>query len=98
MSRPSRRPPEHAHRRFIVATRDSSASADSPESRLARTLALAVTTSAAWRAHVALGWEAVAGGVHGLAHVAGLRGLVVHVALGLALELVAVAVIEGHDG
>lgn len=76
--------------------RHSGAYADSPESRLASTLALTVTTSAAWWAHVALGREPVAGGVHRLTHVAGLRGLVVHVALGLALELVAVAVVEGH--
>ena len=70
---------------------------DSPESRLSGTLALTVTTSAAWRAHIALGREAVARGVHGLTHIAGLRSLVVHIALGLALELVAVtAVVEGH--
>jgi hypothetical protein len=68
---------------------------DSPESGLTGALAGTVTTSAAWRAHVALGREAVAGGVHGLAHVAGLRSLVVHVALGLALVLLFVtAVVE----
>ena len=71
---------------------------DSPESRLSGALALTVATSAAWRAHVALGREAVAGSVHGLAHVAGLRGRVVHVALGRALELVGVAVVERHVG
>lgn len=69
---------------------------DSPESRLSGTLALTIAASAAWRAHVALGWEAVAGGVHGLAHVARLWGGVVHVALGWALELVVVTVVERH--
>jgi hypothetical protein len=85
---------ECAHCGLVYTMRHTGAYADSPESRLASTLALTVATSAAWRAHVALGRKAVAGGVHGLTHVAGLRGLVVHIALGLALELVAVAVVE----
>lgn len=71
---------------------------DSPESRLSGTLALTIATSAAWRAHVALRWEAVAGGVHGLTHVARLWGGVVHIALGRALELVVVTVVERHAG
>jgi len=72
---------------------------NSPESGLASTLTLAVAASAAGRAHVSLWREAVARSVHGLAHVAGLRGRVVHVTLGLALlELIGVAVVEGHDG
>jgi hypothetical protein len=78
--------------------RSAGACVDSPESRLSGALALTVTTSTAWRTHVALGWEAVAGSVHGLTHVAGLWGGVVHVALGRALELVVVTVVERHAG
>lgn len=67
--------------------------ADSPESRLAGALTLAVGASGAW-AHVALGREAVARGVHGLAEIL-LRGTAVGLlAGGLALELV--VVLEAH--
>ena len=68
---------------------------NSPESRLAGALALAlaVSTRAVWWTHVALGREAVARGIHLLTEIR-LRGLVVLLALGLALELV--VVLEGH--
>ena len=67
-----------------------------PESRLAGALALAlaVSTRAVWGSHVALRREAIARSVHLLAEVR-LRGLVVLLARGLALELV--VVLEGHD-
>jgi hypothetical protein len=67
---------------------------NSPEGGLAGA-GLAVASSAARRAHVALRWEAVARGVHLLE--IGLRaGLVGLLARGLALELV--VVLETHRG
>ena len=67
---------------------------DSPEGRFAGSRLTVGASRAAGRAHVALGREAVAGGVHLLAEIrlrAGLAGLL---ARGLALELV--VVLEAH--
>jgi hypothetical protein len=68
---------------------------DSPEGRLAGARLAVGTTRAAWRAHVALGREAVAGVVHLLAKIGLRAGLVGLLAGGLALELV--VVLEAHD-
>jgi hypothetical protein len=67
---------------------------NSPEGGLAGA-GLAVAAGAAWRAHVALGREAVARGVHLLAEIGLRAGLVGLLAGGLALELV--VVLETHD-
>jgi hypothetical protein len=66
---------------------------DSPESRLAGTLAVAIGARAAWGTHVTLGREPTLG-VHGLAKVALGGGGVGLLAGGLALVLF--VVLEAH--